>query len=376
MIRLGTIASAAATATLALGGAANAGVVSGTHGNLTWQATNYIVGQTSTATQAAGGDPRYFAPMPQYSGVAALIMNFENGSFICSGSLLPDRQSILTAAHCVTPDATSGALQGTTAYFYGGPNPDTVVPFNAASTAVSVSDVFIHPLYSGNVIDQNDIAVLRLGTVAPLFAASYGLSADNSLTGDGYNIAGYGGRSDTGGNLGANLGTGRLRQGDNRYDFRMGDADFAGGWELILGQPTSQIEYSYIADFDNGKAANDATCLVAADPFFGLGGPKYCDLGMGADEVSSAGGDSGGPQFDAAMNIMSITSYGLTFGIPEYGDVDGNLNSSFGEFNGFVPIYIHRDFILANMVSEPSSMLLAAMAGLALVGSRRRRVQP
>ncbi len=364
-----------AVGTLSVAASVQAATVSGSHNGMHWQARNNVVGQTSTATLAGGGDPRYFAPMPQYSGVAALIMNYAAGSFICSGTLLPDRRSVLTAAHCVNPDASTGPLLSTTAYFYGGPNPDTVVPTSPSSTAVAVSNVFMHPSYTGQVVDHNDIAVLRLGTAAPAFAADYGLSAETDLTGDGFNIAGYGARSTAGGSVGANLGAGRLRQGDNRYEARLGDADFAGGWELIFGQPTSEIGFSYLSDFDNGLAANDTMCEVAADPFFALGGPKYCNLGVGADEVSTAGGDSGGPQFGADGKITSVTSYGLTFG-SVLGDVDDFLNSSWGEFNGFVPVHIHLDFInrllVPAAVSAPGSLLLA-LAGIALLSRRRRQ---
>src|SRR5262245_16153479 len=71
-------------------------VDSGSYEGVSWQGSTLIVGQTSTATVAGNGDPRYFAPMPQYSGVVDLIMDFQNGSFLCSGSLLSDRRSILT----------------------------------------------------------------------------------------------------------------------------------------------------------------------------------------------------------------------------------------------------------------------------------------
>lgn len=371
---LRSVALAAGVALLST--AAVAGTVSGSYGGTSWTATNHIIGQTSTATAAAGGDPRYFAAMPKYSGVAALIMNYAGGSFICSGSLMPDRRSILTAAHCVTPDAGTGPLLSTTAYFYGGSNPDTVVPFNPLSTAVSVSNVLVHPAYTGNVIDQNDVAVLRLGTLAPGWAVNYGLSSATDLTGAGYNIAGYGGRSDTGGAVGVNLGTGRLRQGDNRYDFRLGDADFGGGWGDVFSDqgPLSQYSQTWLSDFDNGLAANDASCVVAVAGFGIAPSGKYCNTGVGAMEVSSAGGDSGGPQFDASMNITSITSFGLTFGAA-FGDIDNRLNDTWGEFNGFVPVGIHRDFIRAALVvPEPGSMLMVALAGLALVGTRRRRV--
>jgi hypothetical protein len=278
---------------------------SGSYNGLNWQASSTIVGVTSTATAVGGGNPIYNAPMPQYSGVAALIMDYgAQGLFICSGTLLPDHRSILTAAHCVADGPALAQPISTTAWFYGGSDPDTFVPLNPISASVAVSQYFVNPLYTGDVLDDNDIAVLRLGELAPAFAESYGLFT-GELTGEDLNVAGYGRRSDTGGNLGANLGTGRLRQGDNRYEFRLGDPAFGGDWALIFGEPAAQIDFSYLSDFDNGLAGNDASCLVAGA--FGLSGPSYCNLGRGATEVSVAGGDSGGPQFINGL-IASVTS--------------------------------------------------------------------
>jgi secreted trypsin-like serine protease len=344
------------------GAAANAKPVrtaSGSHGGIIWQARSVIVGTASTATLAGGGNPIYLPAMPQYAGTVALIMDYgADGVFICSGTLLPDRRSVLTAAHCVS-DGTAARPLSTTAWFYGGSDPDTIVPNNAVSTAIAVSDYFVHSGYSGDVIDQNDIAVLRLQAEAPAFATSYDLydgGADGTLTGEDMNLAGYGRRSDSGGAVGANLDTGRLRQGDNRYEFRFGDPDFGGSF-VDPGFFGPMAEYSYVVDFDSGQAANDASCRIAAQ--FGLGGSKYCNPGRGTRESVIAGGDSGGPNF-VGGSISGVNSYILSFG-SEYGDVDDTLNNTFGEFGGFVPVYRHQDFIRDHMV-PPGPGLLAGMS--------------
>lgn len=365
-------------AVLALGATAGHAIprsISGTINGINWTASNMIVGQTGTGTAAAvpPGDPLYNPDFPRLGGVVTLITEFDGiGAFICTGSLLPDRYRILTAAHCVTDGPALNKADRVTAYFHGQADADEV-PF-LTGEAVRVGKMFVHPGYTGEVIDDNDIAVLQLRDYySPASATAYELSTLTDLTGEGFNVAGYGRRSLLGGIEGATLGTGRLRQGDNRYEARLGDADFAGGWELIFGVPTAQLDDSWISDFDRtGDPANDAMCLVAMDPFFGLGGPKYCEAGVGPREVSVAGGDSGGPQFDSAGRIASITSYGFTFGIPELGDIDGSLNSSWGEFNGFVPIYPHLGFIADSVPTAPA-MALFGLGALGLVAARRPR---
>jgi hypothetical protein len=240
----------------------------------------------------------------------------------------------------------------------------------------SVTLYNVHPNYTGEVIDQNDVAVLRMDSPAPAAARSYGLFNPPTLTGGNFNVAGYGARSDAGGSVGANLGTGRLRQGLNRYDFRFGDSQFGGFFtnrdaagENFFG--TAEVEFSYISDFDNGLAANDASCRLAAA--LGAGGAQFCNLGRGDDEVTTAGGDSGGPQFIDGQ-IAGLTSYGLTFGT-DFGDFLGGLNSSFGELSGTVPVYIHNGFIEASMVPEPATVVLmmTGLAGIGIVARRRRR---
>jgi hypothetical protein len=351
----------------------------GSFGDLAWEATSKIVGVTSTGTVAAGGDPRYFATAPKYSGTVALLMDYGGGQvFICSGSLMADRVSILTAAHCVSDGAGTAGPLSTRAFFYGGnggqsSNPDFLPTLNGVTR--NISGTIVNDQYTGSVIDHNDIAVLRMDRAAPSWATSYELSEFTDLTGVDFNVAGYGGRSGTGGNFGVEFGTGRLRQGDNTMNWRVGDAQFAGTTYGIFG-PQSRTEFSYLSDFDNGLAANDASCRFAGASNFaalGIAGTaKFCNLGRGANEVSVAGGDSGGPQFDQFGRVMSVTSYGITFGT-NFGDIRSGLNSSFGEMNGFVPVYIHKDFIAGAMaVPEPSSWAML-IAGFGLVGATARR---
>ena len=245
--------------------AAQAKVISGSANGMTWEAQSRIVGVTSTATIAGGGNPIYGATAAKYKGTVGLLMTMANGqAFVCSGSLMSDRKSILTAGHCVSDGAGTANPVSTKAFFYGGTDQDVNIydPANAGLvTTRDVTNYFVNSNYTGEVIDQNDIAVLRLSDFAPTFATAYDLFAGNDLTGTGFNTAGYGARSNGGGNVGANLGTGRLRQGDNRYDFRLGDSDF-GGFFTDIDPATGEnffgradIRFSYLSDFDNGLAA-------------------------------------------------------------------------------------------------------------------------
>jgi Trypsin len=370
----------AAIAALALPMAAQAGnTVSGSSNGLSWTAENRVVGVTSTATQAGGGNPLYFAPASQSSGIVSIIINTAQGNFICSGTLLNDRRSIATAAHCVTNGSRAVSATAATVYFNGNNTPDSIVHTDPTSTGIGVKIFTVNNDYTGEVIDQNDIAILTLNDLAPAWAASFGIYSGNDLTGQNFTVSGYGRRSDTGGNVGANLGTGRLRQGDNRYDFALGDSDF-GGFFTDIDPATGEkffgnadVTYSYLSDFDNGLAANDASCRLAVNGLGIAASSKFCDLGRGAREVGVAGGDSGGPSFINGQ-LAGITSYGLSFG-PSFGDIGGGLNSSFGEFSGYVPTYIHRDFIkMAVSLGVPESSTWAMMiAGFGLVGASMRR---
>jgi hypothetical protein len=360
-------------------------------------ARSTIIGMQPTGNVAlpatgGGGDAKYFANMKFADGIPALIMDyglFTSGPniglaarFICSGSHI-NGNAIVTAAHCVSPRTdTSLASPQTTAYFYRGTE-DIRVPFNELATAVSVQTININPGYTGLVIDHNDIAVLQLATAAPGWANEYRLTNLTDLRGQDFEVYGYGGRSTVGGGSGVlpinNARTGFLRTGTNTFDYRMGDPIFSqiqgNGWQTVFPN-NPNIAFSYISDFDSGFAVNDMACRVAqASNLAQAAGAVFCHVGTGSREVTVAGGDSGGPSF-VDGRLATVTSYGLTFGTP-WGDCLAGLNNSCGEMNGFVPVYIHRDWIEqfspgAFTVPEASTWAML-IAGFGLVGAAARR---
>lgn len=368
-------------------------VQSGERNGISYTATSRIVGQTSTGTVASGGSPLYLATNAAgYSGSVGMLMTYANGSqFVCSGTLLSDRRSVLTAGHCVSDGGGRKAadLVRTQVIFVNDAVSlaDTgIYSLPTGTVAIDVARYHVNANYTGEVIDQNDIAVLKLSSYAPSFAQSYGIYTDELVNGERFNVNGFGTRSIVGGAIGTtapfNAGVGRRRQGDNTYDYAWGDAAFNGFFtDIVDGENffgTAEISKSYISDFDNGIAANDTGCRTAAA--VGAAADFGCGLGVGVMEVGIAGGDSGGGAFIDGK-ISSVNSYGLTFGAgvgdfrcdPAPGSC---LNNSWGEFSGYVPTNIHKDFIagaIAAGVPEPATWALMILGFGAVGGAMRRR---
>lgn len=351
---------------------------SGGSGDLTWTARSNLV--APGRTQGGIGETAWTGSMPQFSGTVGLLM----GGFVCSGTLLNDRRTILTAGHCVagTNGVQDVADNGVTVFFRNpGSGPDVQLYYGGPGyTTQQSSDIFVHESYTGDVIDHNDIALVRLAELAPTFADSYGLYS-SEIAGQDMTVTGYGSTSSIGGAVGVNTANpnrlGWFRQGLNTYDFALGDERFVNNttgvnaWAAILGEPVSQFRYSYWSDFDSGLATNDASCRITqAGNFGGEPGLSFCDLGTGLREVGVAGGDSGGGSFIDGR-VASVNSYGITFGA-SWGDSFAGLNSSYGEFTGYVPVWLHEQWITGNMVPEPSTWAMLIL-GFGMVGGTMRR---
>jgi len=286
-----------------------------------------------------GNPSKYVTPSGGvYDGVGDLILTRDDFTVRCSGALLTSGIHVLTAAHCVTDDEGNFILESGFATFEG----DT----GDFQISVLASATEVHPDWDGDFfVKGNDVAVLKLVSVAPAEITRYDIDRNGSndlAVGD---KAGYG-RSGNGDN-GDVMPSGKKRDGQNKYD-DVADTmlDALGYRPGVHFVPGSVLQY----DFDNLEPENDAFGFF----FCNVTDPDLCDTGLGTDEVNSAPGDSGGPTI-TSDGITGITSYGVRLStiFGSSSDVDGELNSSFGEFSGDTRVSMYASFIDGVLLTPP-----------------------
>lgn len=315
-------------------------------------------------------DPMYATPKGgAFDGVGSIFVDIgdPNGlGFLCTGTLLAGGQYMLTAAHCLS-DGTNTIAQTTYSVFYPPGTP------NSFQEIITSNQFFVHPQYTGEVIDAHDIALIKLGTApsAGVLAGAKSLYSGNGV-GKNATLVGSGttGTGATGGTGGGGFSLADRRTGQNRVDLTWTDPNFGGFFNGFFGAADPN---TLVGDFDNGNAANDASCWITS--LFFANNASYCDLGFGDFETSLGGGDSGGPLFINGL-LAGVASYGLTFGLDP--DIDNNLNSTFGEFSGWTSVDYNRAWLDSyvaprQVVPEPATLALTLVGASALLVVNRRR---
>ena len=254
--------------------------------------------------------------------------------------------TILTAAHCVT-DLDTGvpfAAAGAFARFVGpGTTHATSIYHDFAVARVDVRPDWFG-FYDARTDLAHDVAVVTLGATLPDWVTTYALFDGDALGAQAL-LVGHGA---FGGGVGATGFDGRRRWGTNRIDFTLG------------GQ--------LYADFDDGTAAWDATCLA-------LG---VCDTGL-ASEAAIGGGDSGGPLFIGGR-LAGVASFGTAFCLDDacavtFGADPSRPTDSFGTLSAWAPVADNLAFIRATSAPEPATSALVAGGLLAIGGLARRRAR-
>lgn len=282
-----------------------------------------------------------------YSGVVRVNLG---GNGVCSGSLFgPSRIYVLTAAHCV-----AGVNAPYTNYNVAFDTPTVTTGLDPFAV------VFIAPGYTGSGDFANDVAVIQLQNPAPADAASYSLYANQNEIGREVLLVGQGGSGT--GNTGVDP---NYAPSESRSGRRKGLNDF---------DQYAYLDQTHILyDFDNGTTAQNAF---------------NSSLGRGIDEVTIAGGDSGGPSFDFATGlIIGVHSYNTCFTASASSnacvsppDLHPTVNGPagyFGEIGGDARVSIYTSNFLAPFIGtatpEPATWAMMGAGCLAVLGGTIRR---
>ena len=293
-----------------------------------------------------------------FDGVARLLFDTAEGSFVCSGTLLQGGAYVVTAAHCAD-NFTSMTVE------FG-------VSGDVAKATRGVAQAFVNPNWDGTLGVGADIAVLKLDA-AVLDIQGFKLSSANDV-GKNFLIMGYGSTTVGASDVDSNW-------GDWGYGhWGMNTADVTGNSfnNAIWGDPASPFGEEYIADYDAlFDQADHNTLQILSDV---VGGGWTSGTGLGKNEAIIAGGDSGGGDFvwsGSEWLLSGVHSWGWQICPEAWGcDISKTNSASWGDLSGSTAVFSHVNWIngITAAVPEPMSGLLL-LAGLGVVGAVKRRRQ-
>lgn len=289
-------------------------------------------------------DPAHHLVSPGFGldAIGQLAIGAGGSAGSCSGTLLSSGMHVLTSAHCVAGTGLTPLVS------------DITITFNDAggtqATITGLDKIHLSPLWTGELSDGNDLAVLTLDhAVTGIQGLELASRAD--VLGQVVDIYGFGDYG-PGGQGAIYPSDGRLRRVSNRYE--------------VLGSNAAMQDLGYrldnlvFYDFDNGTTRFDS---------FG----RYMELrdtGLGNDQEGSIGlGDSGGPSL-LNGRIVGVHSFAL--------QLDGYVRNpsavgSWGEIAADALVFPAQDWIhsIAH-APEPSTWVLMGL-GLAFAGVVTRR---
>ncbi len=303
-------------------------------------------------------NPLYLPPATDnnYSGVVNLWFRNASGAVVsgCTGSLLSTRK-ILTAGHCVSTGTSAITHTSFTARFRNADGTFTEV--NGTGFAVQAN-------YSGAVLEEQDVAVLTLSADAPATARTYSLFSGSPLV--DYTLAGYG-RIGTG-LTGDNTSSGQfnavntLRAAQNRFETTGRDG---GSFATAANPNPGAFGGILLSDFDPmGGSTTSFMCASLA----------FCENGRALLEGAVGRGDSGGAAFSSTWQVLGVASWG--------GSADGISLNQYNQVFGYACVanfaanarcQENYNFVLAQVVPEPSTYALMATGLVGLIGLARRR---
>ena len=264
-----------------------------------------VTSYTDTRNRALSGEG--------YDGVVRISV----GGFYGTGVMLYDGQAILTAAHLFAKGTLGTSVQFET---------------SAGTQSLSASKVSVMSSYDP-VNTNNDLALVWLNGSAPITAERYDLYRSSDELGQTMTMVGYGGPGTGTTGVLTNFNSAPIRQkANNQFDADAAELKTALGasmtWTPLAG---TQL----VADFDNGRTAQDALGRLINKP----------GTGLGQNEGLITSGDSGGPAFINGK-IAGIASYvtSLTKGNVNP-DIDGTLDSSSGEVAAWQRVSAYKQAI-------------------------------